>query len=308
MKQIILVAVFLSLFLTVGTIDAKWIPEDATSEDIKRLITMEKEDKERIIREQKAEQREEEMRNATPEGVIGNKGEKRAEDSGREISSGVSSVVQQQAVSGVPGISTPDAQQQAASRGSGKSTLKQTIAIVNQGEGKAADIEKLREIKKTGWKDWLVIGLFLSISIGFLIFYFYSINKINKKITNRHAASKGITLVEILVATVIVAISILCILKAIQQSSLVQPHTGETTMAVTLCQEKLEELRSMPYGSLTVGTTIESPKISMPPYGWNENTPINGGATRSVTIKKIQEVWHEGASPTFEETTGDEDY
>ncbi|MBI4753593.1 prepilin-type N-terminal cleavage/methylation domain-containing protein, partial [Candidatus Desantisbacteria bacterium] len=150
-------------------------------------------------------------------------------------------------------------------------------------------------------KDWLVIGLFLSISIGFLIFYFYSINKINKKITNRHAASKGITLVEILVATVIVAISILCILKAIQQSSLVQPHTGESTMAITLCQEKLEEIRGRSYTSLVAEQQQPTmpERMNMPPYGWNGTTPINGGATRTVIIERIIE----SGTPTTPGTT-----
>jgi len=296
MKQIIFVTVFLSLFFTVGTVDARWIPENATSEDIDRLIQMEKEDKEKIIKEQylkkhKIEQKKEkEGQNVTTEGMIEKKGERGKE--GREISPQVlSSDAQQQVVSGISGIS-------------GVSTPEQKTSITGQEEGKAAGIAKPIEIKKPGWKDWLIIGLFLFISIGSLIFYFYSINKINKKITDRRITSKGITLVEILIATVIVAISILCILKAFQQSSLIHPHTGEASKAITLCQEKLEEIRSMPYGSLTVGT-IEQQKISMPPYGWNGNTPINGGATRSVTIKKIKE---EGSPPTFEETDGAFDY
>ncbi|MFH1096246.1 MAG: hypothetical protein V1749_01915 [Candidatus Desantisbacteria bacterium] len=295
MKQIIFVAVFLSLFFTGLSVDARWIPENATPEDIDKLIQEEQEDKERIIKEQyykeKAKHMKKEVRNVTTEGMIGETNREISSKiplDNKNISAGVSSDTQNQTVPGVSGIVTPE---------------QKTSVANNQEKGEISSIKEQIEIKKTGWKDWLIIGLFLFLSIGSLLFYFYSINKINKKATNRHTASKGITLVEILVATAIVAISILCILKAFQQSSLVQPHTRETTMAITLCQKKLEEIRSMPYDNLMVGT--DSELINMPPYGWNGTTPINGGATRTVTITKIKEIGHGNDPPTFEGTFSD---
>lgn len=298
MKQIVFITVFLLFIFTGLIVDAKWIPENATPADVERLIQREKEDKEKIIieqyRKEKAEQNKKEIINAAT-GETREEKEKISSEAllnrrvslggvplDKKIPSGVSSNAQNQAIHGVPGIAAPE----------------QKTSVVNNQE-KISDAEKPIKIKKNGWKDWLVIGLFLSFSIGCLIFYFYSTNKMSSKTINKNTTSKGITLIEILVATIIITISILCILKAFQQSSLVQPQTGDATTAMTLCQKTLEEIRSRDYTALVgmMGTGTPE-RLSMSSSG------IAGGATRTVIIKGVQDgTFEESASYDYLKAT-----
>lgn len=303
MKQGIFIIVFLLLFLTGSIVDAKWIPENATPEDVERLIRLEKESKERILREQyfrdKAEQKKEQTVDVMP-----NVGERKEADRGvssqeQVLSTNNQGEIQQQSAQGVSGVLTKG----------------QAISAVDKETEKST---KTKKIQKTGWSDWLIIGFFLLISIGCLILYLYSMNKSGCKVTGQRQVkptqgsastkdtnSKGLTLLEIMVATAVIAISVLCILRVFRYASLVQPQTGYSTKAITLCEEKLEEIRNRTYESLLTITTPIPERINMGPYGWNGTRSVNGGATRTVTITKINEVWDKDglAPPTFEEVS-----
>ncbi|MFH1860236.1 MAG: prepilin-type N-terminal cleavage/methylation domain-containing protein [bacterium] len=311
MKQVVFATVFLLLFLIGSIADARWIPENATPEDIQRLIKMEKEDKARIIKEEylheKAEKQKKEQAAA---GIATNGTMVGGKEAGREVSSQaqVTSTdnygeIQRKAAQGVQGTQEVIGGVQGIGV-SGVAIKGQTMLVTGTETEKSTEVKK---IQKTGWKDWLVIGFFLLISLSCLFLYIYSINNLRCKTTGKGAApgkgtaSKGVTLLEIMVATAVIAISVLCILKVFRYASLVQPQTGYSTKAMTMCQEKLEEIRNRPYENLT-SITGEQEKITMGPYGRNVTTPINGGATRTVTIKRINELWHgESAPPTFEE-------
>ncbi|MEK7812160.1 MAG: hypothetical protein AAB296_00235, partial [Candidatus Desantisbacteria bacterium] len=200
MKHVFMpVIVFLLLFLNGSMVDARWIPENATPEDVKRLIRMEKEDKERIIREQylreKVEQQQQQASGVipSPDGII---------DREKEASSKLSSQAQ---------VSTTDKsgviQHQAAQEVTGVSTNKQTMPSADKETEKSTEAKKIHE---TGWKDWLAIGFFILIFIGSLAFYLYIMNKSGGKTTGqkqatKDIASKGLTLLEIMVATAVIA-------------------------------------------------------------------------------------------------------
>ncbi|MFH1961400.1 MAG: prepilin-type N-terminal cleavage/methylation domain-containing protein [bacterium] len=308
MKQVVFPTVFLLLFLAGSIADARWIPENATPNDIQRLIKMEKEDKAKIIREQYLqEQTEKQKKEQAVVGVTTNGTMKGEGEAGREVSSQSQvtatdkhGAIQNQSAQGVQG----EQEVPGGVQGIGVTTKGQTTLVTDKEMEKTTED---RKIQKTGWKDWLVIGFFLLISMSCLLFYFYSINNLRCKASgkgvasDKNAASKGVTLLEIMVATAVIAISVLCILRVFRYASLVQPQTGYSTKAMTMCQEKLEEIRNRSYSNLTAITTIHEP-VTMGPYGWQGITPINGGATRTVIIKRINEVWHgESAPPTFEE-------
>ncbi|MDI6781639.1 MAG: hypothetical protein QME49_06020 [bacterium] len=311
MKESIFISIFLLLFSTGSIVDAKWIPPNATPEDVERLVKMEEEDKARIISEQhlreKTEQEKKQIAGVTPGGIID--GEKEA---GREISSQAPSTdkpgwIQEREASQIPPTDkSVGIQQQAVQGVPGVSTNEQTIPTADKESVKSTEAKKMQ---KTGWKDWVAIAFFILIFISSLVLYLYAMNISGCKTTGqkqatKNTASKGLTLVEILVATVVIVVSVLCVLKAFRYASLVQPQTGYSTKAMTLCEEKLEEIRNRPYGNLTAMIVPEQERINMGIYGWvgTSTIPRNGGATRTTTIKRINEVWHgEELPPTFEE-------
>ncbi len=320
MKQSIFIIVFLLLFFTgsISSVDARWVPEDATPEDVERLVRMEEADKARIIREQKfREKAEQEQKQASgvSDGII--EGRKEA---GKGLSSQAqapSSDKQQLGLSSqAPSTERTERsgkiQPQPVQGVSGVSTNEQGMPVAGKETG---GLTEVRNVQKTGWKDWMAIGFFIIIFISSLALYLYAMNRSGSKITGqkqnaKNTGSKGLTLLEIMVATAVFAISVLCILKVFRYASLVQPQTGYSTKAMTLCEEKLEEIRNRPYGSLTTMIIPEQERITMGPYGWvgTSTTPRNGGATRTVTIKGIDEVLVDG-SPIFEEVAiGNSDY
>ncbi|MBI4778222.1 hypothetical protein HY792_04825 [Candidatus Desantisbacteria bacterium] len=311
MKQVLFITIFLLLFLTgLRSVDAKWIPENATPQDVERLVQMEQEEKARIIREQQAEeQKQEEVNSVAAGGTIeGGKEAGQAQVSSTDkpgvfhsLSTPAGDISGQAQVSSTnkPG----EGQQQSAQGVSGVLSKGQTTAVADKG---TKELTEAKKIQKSGWKDWLAIGFFLIISIGCLILYFFSMNKsgCRAKCTDsaKNTASKGLTLLEIMVATAVITMSVLCILRVFRYASLVQPQTGYSTKAMILCEEKLEEIRNRTYNNLITGPAVSMERISMGPYGWNGTTPINGGATRTIMIKKINEVW-DSNGPTFNEVT-----
>jgi prepilin-type N-terminal cleavage/methylation domain-containing protein len=315
MKQGIFVSVCLLLFLTGSIVDARWIPENATTEDVQRLIRMEKDDKAMIIREQQFREKEEQQKkkqamDVAPGEISG--GSDGGKEADREISSQGRDAQGKKVTPYVSANKPGEGQHQHGQVATGVIIKGQTTAVENK---ETKELTEDKKIQKTGWKDWLAIGFFIIIFISSLALYLYAINRSGYKTTwqkqdAKNTNSKGLTLVEIMVATAVISISVLCILSVFRYASLVQPQTGYSTKAMTLCEEKLEEIRNRPYQNLTAITT-EQERINMGPYGWVGTTsiPINGGATRTVTIKKIREIWHgESLPPTFEEVTVDETY
>jgi len=73
---------------------------------------------------------------------------------------------------------------------------------------------------------------------------------------NNSIRSKGFTLVEILIALVILSICLLGMAGLMATTTRNNSYGGRLTEAATLAQDKLEQLRATPFGMIPVNATI----------------------------------------------------
>ncbi len=96
--------------------------------------------------------------------------------------------------------------------------------------------------------------------------------------------SEGFTLIEILVAIVILSVSLLAMAALMATTTQNTSFGGHITEAATYAQDKLEELRVTPWANIVTGTdttpTVGSTGIV---YNRNWNVAVNGNV-RTVTI------------------------
>jgi len=76
--------------------------------------------------------------------------------------------------------------------------------------------------------------------------------------------SKGFTLIEVLVALVILAVSLLALAGLMTTTTKNNASGGHLTEAATFAQDKLEELRAMPWNSLIPGS-VNTDLVPNPP-------------------------------------------
>jgi len=77
------------------------------------------------------------------------------------------------------------------------------------------------------------------------------------KLTNKRARLRGMTLIEVMVALMIITIIILGLLQLFVQSIYVQDKSETEVIAANYGREKVEELKSLGYDSITLGITNE---------------------------------------------------
>jgi type IV pilus modification protein PilV len=75
---------------------------------------------------------------------------------------------------------------------------------------------------------------------------------------------QGFTLVEFLIATIILSVGLLALINLQLTAIRGNSDSKEMTRAIFLAEKKMEELKNTPYGSLSIGTTQDT------------NNPING--------------------------------
>jgi len=73
---------------------------------------------------------------------------------------------------------------------------------------------------------------------------------------NNSIRSKGFTLVEVLIALVILSICLLGMAGLMATTTRNNSYGGRLTEAATLAQDKLEQLRATPFGMIPVNATI----------------------------------------------------
>lgn len=76
--------------------------------------------------------------------------------------------------------------------------------------------------------------------------------------------SKGFTLIEVLIALIILAISLLALAGLMTTTTKNNSVGGRITEAATLAQDKLEELRASPWDSIPVNVTNSDSPESRP--------------------------------------------
>ena len=93
----------------------------------------------------------------------------------------------------------------------------------------------------------------------------------------------GFTLVEVLLAVFILAITALIFVACFPTSQISRIKAAHMTYAVSLAQQKLEEIRSAGYAGLIISDPVDTPLEELP--GGNQRITIT---QFSVNIKKIE--------------------
>ena len=113
--------------------------------------------------------------------------------------------------------------------------------------------------------------------------------------------SRGFTLLEILVAIVILSISLLALAGIMSTTSRNTAMGGHLTEAATFAQDKLEQLRVTPWASITSGVDVTAPGATGISYTRRWNV-VQNGTFRSVTINMN---WNErGVNHSFNLVSG----
>jgi type IV pilus modification protein PilV len=101
---------------------------------------------------------------------------------------------------------------------------------------------------------------------------------------NLLAKSKGFTMIEILVALVLLSISLLALAGLMAMTSKNTSSGGHMTEAATFAQDKLEELRVTPWASVATGNDTRAGSTGTN-YGRTWTVAANAaGNLRTVTI------------------------
>lgn len=105
-----------------------------------------------------------------------------------------------------------------------------------------------------------------------------------------HQHRKGFTLIEQLVAAVVMLVVFVSVTQAFVGIGIVNNRANAQTEAVELMQQKLEQLRNTPYNNLAVGSTDFStemndfPSMQSPRSAVIEITEVNPGILKRIDI------------------------
>lgn len=105
-----------------------------------------------------------------------------------------------------------------------------------------------------------------------------------------HQHRKGFTLIEQLVAAVVMLVVFVSVTQAFVGIGIVNNRANAQTEAVELMQQKLEQLRNTPYNDLAVGSTDFStemndfPSMQSPRSAVIEITEVNPGILKRIDI------------------------
>ena len=103
---------------------------------------------------------------------------------------------------------------------------------------------------------------------------------------NTSLKSKGFTLIEVLVSLVILAISLLALAGLMTTTTKNNSVGGRLTEAATLAQDKLEELRALPWDTIPLNQTSDTP-ITRPGIQYNRSWTARLNAM-NADIKEIE--------------------
>jgi type IV pilus assembly protein PilV len=114
---------------------------------------------------------------------------------------------------------------------------------------------------------------------------------------NNSLKSNGFSLIEVLISLVILAISLLALAGLMTTTTRNTASGGRLTEAATLAQDKLEELRAIPWDSIPLNQTSSDSPVSRPGIQYDRSwiASLNG---LNPDIKEIQITirWTEATS------------
>jgi prepilin-type N-terminal cleavage/methylation domain-containing protein len=115
----------------------------------------------------------------------------------------------------------------------------------------------------------------------------------------RSKKPEGFSLIEVLIALVILSISLLALAGLMATTTKNNSYGGHLTEAVTFAQQRLEQFRVTPYASVSTSPTpvIQTGVPSGIPYSLNWVVAPNAGDTlRRITITVD---WNDGIAHSF---------
>ena len=111
--------------------------------------------------------------------------------------------------------------------------------------------------------------------------------------------SKGFSLIEMLIALVILAISLLALAGLMATTTRNNAFGGHMTEAATFAQDKLEELKAIPWANIVGGTDTKSGSTGIT-YArtWNVSTLLNPVPPPNDLLKAVTITvnWNDGTS------------
>jgi prepilin-type N-terminal cleavage/methylation domain-containing protein len=109
---------------------------------------------------------------------------------------------------------------------------------------------------------------------------------------NNSMKAKGFSLIEVLIALVILSIAFLALAGLMVQTTRNNSFSGRMTEAATFAQDKLEELRAISWVTITPGSDLKMGSNGMD-YSRNWNVNTNGNLkTISITINWNDKTSH----------------
>ena len=118
---------------------------------------------------------------------------------------------------------------------------------------------------------------------------------------NNSIRSKGFSLIEMLIALVILSISLLALAGLMATTTKNNSFGGHMTEAATFAQDKLEELKVTPWGNVVSGTDpLPRPGSTGVNYNrtWNVSTLVNPTPPPNDLLKTVTITinWNDGIS------------
>lgn len=124
---------------------------------------------------------------------------------------------------------------------------------------------------------------------------------VKQKILTLHGMANGFTLIEVMVALLVVGIGLVIVLQVFPSGFSIEKNSQLETQAVMTAQEKIEFLTSLSFPEIVTGTFIEN-SLPSPFQKFSRTTKIfyidsNIQESASPTVLKKAEVLVEWASP-----------
>ena len=118
---------------------------------------------------------------------------------------------------------------------------------------------------------------------------------------NHSIKSKGFSLIEVLIALVVLSISLLALAALMATTTKNNSFGGHMTEAATFAQDKLEELKVTPWGNVVSGTDpLPRPGSTGVNYNrtWNVSTLVNPTPPPNDLLKTVTITinWNDGIS------------
>ena len=105
-----------------------------------------------------------------------------------------------------------------------------------------------------------------------------------RMVRHRPISSRGFTLVEVLVAILILSIGLLAMVGMIGVAIQASAFSSKMSLATRSAQEKLEEIKSTPYANVTAGSEAEDADGLTRSWTVADDTPIVNTKTIQATV------------------------